>query len=53
MADPAFSLHTVISDESTFAEHVTVENAAGQQFPCPVVADRNDRGPKRTHLLPV
>ena len=31
--DPAFSLHTVISDESNFAEHVTVENAAGQQFP--------------------
>ena len=34
--DPAFSPHTVISDESNFAEHVTVENAAGQQFPVPL-----------------
>lgn len=31
--DPAFNLHTVVSDTSEFADHVTVENAAGQQFP--------------------
>lgn len=31
--DPKFSLHTVVSDSSKFPAHVTVENAAGQQFP--------------------
>jgi hypothetical protein len=31
--DAAFSLHTVVSDKSEFADHVTVENAAGQRFP--------------------
>jgi hypothetical protein len=33
--DPAFNLHTVVSDKSQFLAHVTVENAAGQQFPVP------------------
>jgi len=31
--DPAFSLHTVVSDKSEFPEHVTVENGGGQRFP--------------------
>jgi len=31
--DAAFSLHTVVSDKSEFADHVTVENGGGQQFP--------------------
>jgi hypothetical protein len=33
--DPAFNLHTVVSEESQFGAHVTVENTAGQQFPVP------------------
>ena len=44
--DPAFSLHTVISDESNFAEHVTVENAAGQQFPVPLSLIETIAAPK-------
>jgi hypothetical protein len=31
--DAAFSLHTVVSDKSEFAEHVTAENGGGQRFP--------------------
>ena len=30
--DPKFSPHTVVADKSELAEHVTVENAAGQRF---------------------
>jgi hypothetical protein len=33
--DPAFNLHTVVSDKSQFLAQVTVENAAGQRFPVP------------------
>jgi hypothetical protein len=33
--DPAFNLHTVVSDKSQFVAHVTVENAGGQRFPVP------------------
>jgi hypothetical protein len=33
--DPAFNVHTVVSDKSQFVAQVTVENAAGQQFPVP------------------
>ena len=33
--DPAVNLLTVVSDKSQFVAHVTVENAAGQQFPAP------------------
>jgi hypothetical protein len=30
---PAFSLHTVVSDESSIPRCVTAENSAGQRFP--------------------
>ena len=30
---PEFSVHTVVSDLSEFPAHVTIENAATQQFP--------------------
>jgi hypothetical protein len=33
--DPAFNLHTVVSDKSQFVAHVTVENAGKQRFPVP------------------
>jgi hypothetical protein len=33
--DPAFNLHTVVSDTSQFVAHVTVENAGKQRFPVP------------------
>jgi hypothetical protein len=32
---PAFSLYTVVSDDSPHADHVTVQTATGQQFPVP------------------
>jgi hypothetical protein len=34
--DPAFSLHTVISDESEYPGCVLVENGARQRFPVPL-----------------
>ena len=33
--DPAFNLHTVVSDKSQFVAAVTVENAGQQRFPVP------------------
>ena len=33
--DPDFNLHTVVSDTSQFAAHVTVEPAGKQRFPVP------------------
>ena len=33
--DPAFFLYAAVSDDSPHADHVTVQNAAGQQFPVP------------------
>jgi hypothetical protein len=42
---PAFSLHTVISDESSIPGHVTVENPAGQQFPAANLLIGRDCGP--------
>ena len=33
--DPAFNLHTVVSDKSQFVAQVTVENAGQQRFPVP------------------
>ena len=50
--DPAFSLHTVISDKSEFAEHVTVENSAGQQFPVPLSLIDQVASPPGPRLLP-
>ena len=31
--DPAWNVHTVVSDGSEFHDHVTVENGGGQRFP--------------------
>jgi hypothetical protein len=31
--DPAFNVHTVVSDKSQFVAQVTVENAGKQRFP--------------------
>ena len=33
LGHPSFSLHTVVSDESSIPGCVAVENSAGQQFP--------------------
>ena len=36
VGDPAFSIHTVIADESEYPGCVLVENAARQRFPVPL-----------------
>jgi hypothetical protein len=33
--DPAFNVHTVVSDKSQLVAQVTVENAGKQRFPVP------------------
>ena len=46
LGDPDFNLHTVISDTSQFVAHVTVENAAAQQFPVPLSLIETIAAPK-------
>jgi hypothetical protein len=51
--DPDFNLHIVVSDKSQFVAHVTVENAAGQQFPVPCSLIDEIATPPRPDILPL
>ena len=47
--DPDWNVHTVVSDQSEFLHHVTVENAAGQRFPVAVSLINKIAEPASTH----
>lgn len=47
--DPEWNVHTVVSDQSDFPHHVTVENAAGERFPVATLLIDKIAKPASTH----